>query len=165
MDNEEKIEKIKKELSKMNVTYNELTPKTQSMLLDVEDFLEKQKNLFNQNLKQTHNIKFDVQSFCKYRNISRNALYKKGKNGLSKYDVIIKFINSQQGIFESYKNRLYKNIYSKTNEDKVLLDKLLDQQIEFQEIKQKNIELEATIKDLNDKIKMLEKISAKEILN
>lgn len=165
MDNKKNLDKINRELIKIGVSYDELSPKAKIMLIDVENFLNNQKCLFRQNLKKAQNIKFDVKSFCEYKNISRNALYKKGKNGISQYDIIIRYINSQHGNFETYCNKLLRKIYSETDDNKILLDKLLGQQIEFQEIKRKNKELKETIQDLNNKLKTMEKITDKKILN
>lgn len=104
--------------------------------------------VYLQTLRDANCIKIDISGFCKEYGISRMALYKKDEKGNSKYHNIISILNKMSLELESVKIKKIRETLIEKDEDAKLLDSLLEQQIEYFELKDENDELRKKIKHL-----------------
>lgn len=140
MENEKTVIK---ELEKIGLNKNELKEQNYNMILKIENSLNE---INKSNCEIINNIfknSYTVLEVSKKLNISRQLLYRS-------YPESILYINSRAEYFKLKENKLLNNIYDEKNDDKIMINKLLERDVEFMEQKRKINELEKQIKTLKN---------------
>lgn len=156
--NSKELKTVKRELEKNEISFSELTPKAQHLLVKAEEFLQKQKDSFKEAFQTASKVKYDVQSFCESQEMSRAAIYKKNKKGINQYSDVIKYINSRAANFEAYKKKIISEMYTSKEEESKILNSLLSHEAEYLFMKEKLEEKNQTIKNLQEELSTYKKI-------
>lgn len=157
-ENKSAILRIKKELKKKNLKYEDLTDRNKKVLIAADKFLESQKDLLKKTLNEYIKTSFSIEDFCKQFSISRSTIYKKNNTGARMYDPVIQYINSVGSRYEKEKRNLLTNYLKTIDEDSQLMDKLLSHEVDYMEAQ---LKLDSYKQELEDARKQLLELRSK----
>lgn len=128
--------------------YDSYTSKEKEMIQCAAKLYCEKFETYTKMLQKAALLKIDVTTFCKEYGISRMGMYKKDENGQQRYKKIISIVNKMTLELETIKIKKMREVLTEKDEDHKLLNSLLEQQIEYFELKEENDSLRKKIRKL-----------------
>lgn len=145
---------LKREVEKLGCNYAILSKTSKKHLRAAYIFYKDELENFNNEFSKATKHNYSISAYCKHYNLARSALYNQ-KDGKNRQECVIQYIIEKQTQFDSKKKGRITAFLRNNDFDRKLLNQLLEKEIEYANTANELAEAKATIRQLENTIKML----------